>query len=366
MLHLEIEATNKCNTRCLHCPHESITRPLGKMTWETYRTIMDKVFAFEGDVSVEYAGMGEPLLNPLVYRFIAYISDKAWTSLTTNAAALTPRNVQRLIEAGLDRLTISFNGIDKASYELMMGGLDFARAENHLRTAVEMARGQRTEVASNISVTKQLQAQLPTIRDYLTRAGVRTIFFSKCHNRGGNLNDPAICDTPLPPEWARTRCDIFAGTLFVAWNGDVLSCCHDLAGVNRLGNLATDELQTILSQRQATIVHGIDFAICQRCNDMYRYMHASTPDASPLSEWIYALYASADERAQKLTNRISALEHQVASKEETIAALNAQLAEILDSRGWRLLTWLRRVRLTLAPKGSLRERLIFGSTSQKG
>jgi sulfatase maturation enzyme AslB (radical SAM superfamily) len=332
------------------------------MTWETYRTIMDKVFASEREVTVEYAGMGEPLLNPLIYRFIAYISDKAWTSLTTNASALTPQNIQRLIEAGLDRLTISFNGTDKASYELMMGWLDFARAEQNLRTAVEMSRGQRMEVAANISVTKQLQPHLPAIRDYLTRAGVTTIFFSKCHNRGGNLNDPLICDTPLPPTWASARCDVFASTIFVAWNGDVLSCCHDLAGANKLGNLVAEELPAVLSRRRAILARGVDFAICRRCNDMYRYMHAPTPDASPLSEWIYALYAGTDERAQKLTNRIVELEHRVASNEQTIAALNAQLTEITNSRGWRLLTFMRRVRLMLVPKNSWRERLIFGDS----
>jgi sulfatase maturation enzyme AslB (radical SAM superfamily) len=352
MLHLEIEATNRCNTRCLHCPHESVTRPLGKMEWSTFQTIMGKVFSSASDVSVEFAGMGEPLLNPLIYRFIGYISDRARTSLTTNASALTPQNIQRLIEAGLDRLTISFNGTDQDSYELMMGGLSFARAESHLHTAIEMSRGQRMHVAANISVTKQLQSRLAHVRDYLTRAGVQTIFFSKCHNRGGNLNDPAICDTPLPPQWASARCDIFTSTLFVAWNGDVLSCCHDLAGANKLGNLTTDDLQTILSQRQAVVARGVDFAICQRCNDMYRYMHAPTPDGSPLSEWIYALYASEDERTRKLTEHIRELEACVASQQETINTLNAQLAEIKRSRGWRLLTLLRRMRKLVAWSGS--------------
>jgi len=313
---------------------------------------MDKVFSIESDVSVEFAGMGEPLLNPLVYRFIGYISDRARTSLTTNASALTPQNIQRLIEAGLDRLTISFNGTDKESYELMMGGLDFARAESHLHTAIEMSRRQRMQVAANISVTKQLQSRLAHVRDYLTRAGVQTIFFSKCHNRGGNLNDPAICDTPLPPKWASARCDIFTNTLFVAWNGDVLSCCHDLAGANRLGNLGSDELEIILARRQAIAEKGVDFAICQGCNDMYRYMHAPTPDGSPLSEWIYALYASEDERTRKLIEHIRELEARIASQQETINTLNAQLAEIKNSRGWRLVTLLRRMRMALAPKNS--------------
>jgi hypothetical protein len=330
------------------------------MEWDTFQTIADKVFAFEQEVSVEFAGMGEPLLNPLVHRFIGYISNRAQTFLTTNASALTPPNTRRLIEAGLDRLTISFNGIDAESYGLMMGGLDFARAESALRSAIQLSQGQRMQVAANISVAKPLRACLPGIRDYLTRAGVQTIFFSQCHNRGGKLNDPAICDTPMPPAWTRTRCDIFASTIFVAWNGDILSSCHDLDGANRIGNLITDELGTVLSRRQQIAEMGVDWAICQRCNDMYRFMRASTPDSSPLSEWIYALYASEDKRAQKLTERIRELTAQIAAQEETINAQNAQIAEIYDSRGWRLLEFLRRVRLALAPKGSQRERFILG------
>lgn len=29
MFHAEIEATNHCNTRCLHCPHETMSRERG-------------------------------------------------------------------------------------------------------------------------------------------------------------------------------------------------------------------------------------------------------------------------------------------------------------------------------------------------
>jgi len=335
------------------------------MEWRTFQTIMDKVYALEKEVSIEFAGMGEPLLNPLIYRFIGHVSECAQTSLTTNASALTPANIRRLIDAGLDRLTISFNGVDKESYGLMMGGLDFARAEKNLRTAIGMARGRRMKIAANISVTKPLQARLTEIHAYLTHAGVQTVFFSKCHNRGGCLNDPTICDTPLPPEWARTRCDIFANTFFVVWNGDVLSCCHDLAGANKLGSLVTDELPQILAQRQAIVERGVDFALCEGCNDMYRYMHAPTPDGSPLAEWIYALYAGEDAHTQKMIARIRELDSQVAVKDARIDALNAQLAEIVNSRGWRWLNWLRRVRLTLAPRGSLRERLVFGSADKR-
>lgn len=69
-LHVEIEATNICNTRCLHCPHELITRPFGKMDWKTFQTILDKIKDSAAEFSIEFSGMGEPLLNPLIYNFI--------------------------------------------------------------------------------------------------------------------------------------------------------------------------------------------------------------------------------------------------------------------------------------------------------
>lgn len=366
MFHIEIEATNECNTRCLHCPHESISRPFGKMEWTTFQTVMDKAFAYDSqDVSVEFAGMGEPLLNPLVYRFIKYISDKAQTSLTTNASALTPKNTERLIDAGLDRLTISFNGTDRATYEMMMGGLDFDRAAGYLQTAVELSRGKRMRVAANVSVTQQMQAHLVEMKQYLQGVGVETIFFSKCHNRGTYLNDSRVCMTPMPP-MNDLRCDIFENTLFVAWNGEVLSCCHDLSGENKIANLLTDELAPSMQQKQNFIQHGVDFPICRGCNDMYRYMNASTPDGSPLSNWIYSLYAGEDERAQKLVARIDELATQVSQQAETIESLKAQLTEkdqriqeMTQTRSWRWAESMRALRFRLAPSASQREKIFL-------
>lgn len=322
----------------------------------TFQTVMDKVFAGASqDVSVEFAGMSELLLNPLVYRFIKHISDQAQTSLTTNASALTPKNIERLIDAGLDRLTISFNGTDRATCAAMMGGLDFDRAASYLRTAVEMSQGKRMQVAANVSVTRQTQARLVEIKQYLQDVGVATIFFSKCHNRGMQLNDPRVCATPLPP-MIDSRCDIFENTLFVAWNGDVLSCCHDLAGENKLANLLTADLAPLMQHKAIITQHGVAFPICRGCNDMYRYMNASTPDGSPLSNWIYSLYASEDARAQKLVARIDELATQVSQQAETIEALKAQLAEkdqritqMANTRAWRWAEVLRALRLRLAP-----------------
>ena len=200
-LSLELEPTNLCNTQCLHCPHDSISRPYGKMDWETYHTIVDKAANFSDSLYVGFAGMGEPLLNPLIYQFVGYAHEKAAAMVTSNASALTAQNMEKLISAGLDTLIISFNGPNKALYELMMGGLNFEKAQKNLDDAIHLGQGTSTDILINISVTRQTEGHLEEIRSYFLDRGIQSVIFSKCHSRGGFLKGDLVCRTPLPPTY---------------------------------------------------------------------------------------------------------------------------------------------------------------------
>jgi sulfatase maturation enzyme AslB (radical SAM superfamily) len=401
-LSVEIEPTNLCNTQCVHCPHDAISRPVGKMDWETYQAILDKVIAFsEGtsDLWVGFAGMGEPLLNPLIYRFVEYAHGKATTMITSNASALTAQNMEKLIAAGLRILTISFNGHDKGLYELMMGGLNFERARKNLEAAKKICQGTSTEIQINLSVTRQTEGHIEEIRKYFLDQGIQNIIFSKCHNRGGFLKGDLICRTPMPPSHL-SRCDIFGNNLFVAWNGDVLSCCHDLAGENRQGNLITDSIEGILSTKDKTVSQGTFFEICKHCNDFYRFAddqqtsgisisesvydlytgHLAANDGiltdTPMAEWLLATYI----QEGKLPGLIKAINHkkdgetaaltlenqhlrnqlneEMASLRLENQKLDDQLQEITHHRFWRIFKFMQKIRLFLIPKGSRRE-IIF-------
>ena len=291
---------------------------MGMMTWDTFQIIADKLLSHGRTRLVDFAGMGEPTLNPGLPRFIEYLKGHVETFITTNASALTSHNIEKLIEAGLGTFIVSFNGADAAIYELMMGGLSFQRAQNHLQDLVQRADG-KAKVTANVSVTRQTQPHLKEIRRYLEDVGVHEIIFSKCHSRGGHLKEPSICATPLPPA-AVSRCDIFDGTLFVAWNGDVLACCHDLDGVGRLGNLVTGPVAEIDQSKGARRGKGAVFAMCAECNDVYRFGLDSTPDGHPLSEWIYELYAAESEPSARLVNLIREAEQRAQRAEALVTA----------------------------------------------
>jgi MoaA/NifB/PqqE/SkfB family radical SAM enzyme len=354
------------------------------MDWETYKTLVDKAVAISDDLNdlyIGFGGLGEPLLNPLIYRFVEYSHGKAITMMTSNASALTAQNMEKLIAGGLRVLTISFNGHEKGLYELMMGGLNFERAQKNLETAIHLCQGTTTEIQINLSVTRQTEDHLEEIRKYFWDRDIQNIIYSKCHNRAGFLKGDLICRTPLPPGH-KTRCDIFANNMFIAWNGDVLSCCHDLAGENRLGNLKTDPIEAILSKKDEILRKGTFFEICKQCNDFYRFAddqktsgisisqsvydlytgHLSAKDgiltATAFSDWLLVTYFQ-EGKLHKLLNAIDkSNEDEMAALHQENQKLRDQLNDITQNRLWRIFKSIQKTRLTLIPKGSRRE-IIF-------
>ncbi len=293
MMHAEMEATNVCDTRCIHCPHDAMTRPRGQMAWSTFETIAGKLreHANGEKFSVSFSGMGEPLLNPLLADFISAISASACTSFATNGLTLDDEIIQTLIDAGLDYIYVSFNGDEPILFSKMTGGLPYETVLRNIRRAVALAKGRRLKVCANVSVTKPNRDRLVNIRSILESAGVQNITFSMGHSRGDNLKDPEIVDTPICSD-LDGKCEVLRNTLFIDWRGQVLPCSHDLKGEHVYGDLTQDRLSTVLERRDQMLAEGLTFGICRNCNDLLRVGFYPLPgDAGgPLSEWIFDIY----------------------------------------------------------------------------
>jgi hypothetical protein len=308
-----------------------MTRPLGIMSRETFGQVAEQILGQQGIEAVDFSGMGEPLLNPLLPQFVARLSPHLHTLVTTNAARLTRQKAWALVEAGLGTAIISYNGHAPGLYAQMMGGLSIERADANIRELVRAAGG-RTNVVANVSVTPRTRSHLPEIRARLRGLGVAEVGFSLCHNRGGHVDDSAVCDTGSLPV-GQERCDIFENTLFVAWNGDVLSCCHDLQGLGRLGSLVGDRIGNIVDKRRAVLERGLPFPMCKECNDTYRIANDPTPDRRSLSEWIYALYSAGDADGPDLMEVVR-------RQEARIKELEAQIERIQQGKFMRFMRWV--------------------------
>lgn len=90
-----------------------------------FRKTIDDLQEFDKPLkSLIFAGHGEPLLHPRIAEMVSYAKERQVADrveIVTNASLLTHEMSDALIAAGLDRLRISVQGLDAATYRDIAG-----------------------------------------------------------------------------------------------------------------------------------------------------------------------------------------------------------------------------------------------------
>lgn len=122
-----IDPCDTCNFQCKFCPtgdralmKETKGRSHGPMNFGLFQDIIAGVCEFEDKVkTIRLYKDGEPLLNPRFADMVRYAKASGCcerVDTTTNASLLTPELSLNIIEAGLDRINISVEGMTTAHY----------------------------------------------------------------------------------------------------------------------------------------------------------------------------------------------------------------------------------------------------------
>jgi radical SAM protein with 4Fe4S-binding SPASM domain len=121
-----VDPSDVCNFQCKFCPtadRELMKKIPGRnhvMGLSLYKKIIDDICEFEKPIKVlRLYKDGEPLLNPNFLEMIRYAKEKKCAEridTTTNASLLNKENAVGMIEAGLDRINISIEGVRKEQY----------------------------------------------------------------------------------------------------------------------------------------------------------------------------------------------------------------------------------------------------------
>lgn len=90
----------------------------GFVTFDAVKRIIDEGVS-NNLYGVKFNIRGEPLLHPEIHEFVKYAKQRGLIDVyfNSNAMLLTDDIARKLIDAGLDRLSISFEGITKDVYE---------------------------------------------------------------------------------------------------------------------------------------------------------------------------------------------------------------------------------------------------------
>ena len=141
---LRVSVTDRCNFRCVYCMPREVFGPsfqfLDREELLTYEEIvrLSRVFVGHGVEKIRVTG-GEPLVRrdlPLLIEQLAALDGLRDLTLTTNGALL-PAQARPLREAGLERITVSLDSLDDATFramndvdvgvEVVLAGIDAAR-----------------------------------------------------------------------------------------------------------------------------------------------------------------------------------------------------------------------------------------------
>ncbi len=266
--HLEIEASVGCQMRCPMCKREQMPNDLkyGNMDFDLYKKIIDEASA-RGVYSIKLSWRGEPLLNPNIVEMIKYAKQKNIKDVAflTNGERLKSELSIRLIESGLDWISISVDGMNEIY--------------NRIRWP-ETFNG----ISQKIKFFKQYRDQhgykKPLIRIQTIWSAVKNDpdsyfrFFEKLTDKVYIIADQHRFDLISFPRVSKFKCPMPWQRMAVGWNGIVMKCVCDYNEYEIVGDVKKQSLYEIwhgekMNKYRSLIRKGKIYTMksCATCND---------------------------------------------------------------------------------------------------
>ena len=126
--YFEIETVNACNARCPMCTIDEWTRHTPTMKPALFEKLAQEICAHADVVKrVSLYRDGEPLLDKRMAERIDRLKTGGIREVTisTNVALLNVRRARELLGAGLDKIILSIDSLDKAVFEAIRERLVF-------------------------------------------------------------------------------------------------------------------------------------------------------------------------------------------------------------------------------------------------
>jgi radical SAM protein with 4Fe4S-binding SPASM domain len=286
---ISVEPTTSCNLRCPECPSglRKFTRDTGMISLELYRKIIDQLCPDLFYLILYF--QGEPYLNPLFFRMVEEArKKKIYTATSTNAHFLADTLAKKTVESGLDRIIISLDGLDQATYakyrvggtldKVLEGTRNLVRWKKELRSKTPFIILQFIVFSTNehqITELKKLakdlgvdKLELKTAQVYNYENGNPLIPANDSYARYKEHNGKFIIDNPL-----NNHCRRMWRGCVITWDGLVVPCCFDKDADHRLGDLKKQSFKQIWRGKEYDDFRSKLFSarreidICRNCTE---------------------------------------------------------------------------------------------------
>ncbi len=203
---IQVEINTDCNARCIYCPSTvwGAEWPRKRMSLETFERILPHI-ARSAETSswrqpfVHLQGWGEPWLNRDFFAMLdAAKRAGCRVGTTSNATRLNDETARRLVDSGIDTVTLSVAGIDARNDAIRRGTL----LEQVLDTLATLERHKRAAGSDtpDVNIAYMLLRSglddIERIPEPFARRGVADIVVSTLYL----VPDPSLAEEAILPE----------------------------------------------------------------------------------------------------------------------------------------------------------------------
>ncbi|HEV2863927.1 MAG TPA: radical SAM protein [Pyrinomonadaceae bacterium] len=327
---IHVDLANGCNTNCVTCwDHSPLLDAPRASAWKKQRVTFEDFSGLASDLagmrSVEaviLSGMGDPFVNPDIYRMIELSKGYGWhVTVLTNALLADPA---RLLELDVDMLLISVNGVSPESYlafhpnlsardfERLLSLLDaFARRGKRFKHVQVINRDTAHELPEMVRFAARYSASHITYK--LASLGKGTEACAITEEQRARLKDEWIPEARAEAErlGVATNLDVFsaqvgAGGLatapikevgcFMGWTyarvtveGKILFCCSTEVEVGDLreGKFSEQWFGGRWDETRGRLMKGHYFPGCAQCGKLNQNVKIARKVREKLGEPIY-------------------------------------------------------------------------------
>lgn len=299
---IQVQTINRCNGACGFCPYSYTVHLQERRTMDDalFTKIVDECVAEKDLHDFVPMSKNEPLLDVKMEKRVAEFKSKArphqMVELVTNGTALTPVRAKRLMDAGVDLITVSVNAADEETYNKVMVGLSWKQVMRNLEALSKMD-------LSTVNVYLRFvadQRNKKDLRAFHKRWKHFNLFQFNVNNRAGTVRNYETMVMKYNDFISRLRrvggsrvypvCPYVFSLMHVLENGDVPMCSNDWHNREVLGNVRTQTIRKIYNSPRMNQIRELmaqgrfeEIDACRECSFYHDWM--KSPLAPNKVDW---------------------------------------------------------------------------------
>jgi len=299
---IQLEPTKLCNMACPMCLNPYLDKSeKGNLSYENFKKII-KQFPFLTTVRLQ--GLGESLLNPDIYKMIAYLKRKGVSvGFADNGTMLTPKTNNKLLGLKVNYISLSLDTLNREKFKIIRGVDLFDNVKEKIENLVKIKKGnsnyKTTRIILNMVLSNDNVNELSDMIDYAHKLGIKELIISSLQPKylkqqkdylkeiSNELQNPNFMEgiynhaklkakkygivlsfNILHPQRAIDCLWNFEMT-YITWDGYLTPCCHiENPSIYNFGNILNEPFKKVWNNqlyRSYRTKHLDAVGVCRSC-----------------------------------------------------------------------------------------------------